>query len=1211
MEVTTTEGLGNQKKGYHPIQAALADKSGTQCGFCSPGFVMTMYGLLKEYPNPTPAQVERQFDGILCRCTGYRPIFEAFQTFSSADGEAKTCAGACGKKCVVTDIEDCGAQQAKCCSSSGVAASVSTSTAVVSVEGTNWFIPTSLAQLYQTMNQNLTASLVFGHTSKGVTNLFTSPDFIDLQHVPELRGNAYNARTNSLNFGASTTVQQFHRYLLDYQAGTQLSADQKLMLPDLIYAVGRVSGHQVRSAACIAGNIMLAKSIGFAADLTLALVGLGAEITIGNSNGTADEVVDLLDFVQAGGSMTGKVIKQVMVPLGLPFMVYKTYKVALRNTNAHALVNGAFMAITNNKNTITNPPIIAFGNIRKGQARMVKTEKALMNVNLTDPNTLQSVMAVLASELNADPKIPRAAYRTSVAMGFFYKFYLCLLPKNSVAPKYLSAMTRLDEMRPLSSGVQSFKPDPAEYPVSEALPKLKGHQQCSGEVLYTGDLPAPPGTLCGAFVTSTVAAATIDTIDPSAALAMPGVVAWISAKDVPGKNMTDQLVEIFASSEILYCGQAIGMIVASNQGLAFAAAAAVKVTYKNITKPVVTIADAIAAGSFWGDGLQGPAIGDIRKGFQDSNYIINGQLEMGGQYHFHQETQTALIIPHEDDQFKAYVATQMTTTVQQAIANTLTLPLHKVQVEVKRCGGGYGGKLTNSEALACALAVAANKLGCPIEGTLTIQNNMEMLGRRPKHRLNYTVGVMNNGLVHALQINTFTEAGCSNSGDNYGTVSQLLLTLDTCYSIPNFSAYGKLCKTNTASNTSARGPGWTPGVFFMEHIMEHVASFLGQEPSAIKEMNFFQKGQKTPDGTPLTYWNMDVIWPQLKASSDYATRLQAVKAFNSTNTWKKKGLSIIPVRWAAGWQGDYQCALVNVYGDGTVLVSHSGVEIGQGMDTKVAQTVAYELGIPMSSITINNQSTVTAPNGGGTGGSVTSGLCCRAAAAACKEIKQRLAPIASLLALVAQEEGTKAPPTWQELVAKALASGVCLQVTGSVFPPAGPLSPNVAYNSYSAIVQEAELDVLTGEIQLDRTDILFDCGISLNPTVDIGQVEGGFVMGLGLYLTEEINYDANGKLITFDTWEYKPEGALDIPVDFRVSLLPDAPNPLGFLSSKLSGEPPVALSCAALLAVQHAAKAFREEKGGLNVKDFFLDSPATVERAQLGCSVQITDYRLQ
>jgi len=463
-----------------------------------------------------------------------------------------------------------------------------------------------------------------------------------------------------------------------------------------------------------------------------------------------------------------------------------------------------------------------------------------------------------------------------------------------------------------------------------------------------------------------------------------------------------------------------------------------------------------------------------------------------------------------------------------------------------------------------------------------------MVGRRPDYYVDYTIG-----MLHAIKIKVYMNAGAS----PFDPSPLFHIDGHVVYSIPNFSAEFVLCKTNIPSMTSVRGPGWIPANFITEHIVEHAASFLGVAPHDFKRKNFFTKGQVTPDGTKLLYWNMDTIFDQLRQTSDYDKRYQDIIQYNKQNKWTKRGISITPSRFGVQWQTNHFSALVNIYGDGSVVVTHAGVEVGQGIDTKVTQAVAYGLGITMDQISIATHDSTILPNVTPTGGSITSALCCMAAMEACDTLNARLAPIKANLG----------PSwTWPQLISVALSAGVDLQARGNVFPANAPNSPNWQYQSYCCCVQEVFVDILTGEHQLLRTDILYDAGVSLNPTVDIGQVEGAFVMGLGLFLTEEIEYNPDGMPRQYNTWEYKPLSAFDIPLDFRVALLKDAPNPVGFLSSKCVGEPPLSLGCAALFAIQHAVADYRQSSGK-DTKNFSINSPASPTRVFTSAEVNPTE----
>jgi len=337
-----------------------------------------------------------------------------------------------------------------------------------------------------------------------------------------------------------------------------------------------------------------------------------------------------------------------------------------------------------------------------------------------------------------------------------------------------------------------------------------------------------------------------------------------------------------------------------------------------------------------------------------------------------------------------------------------------------------------------------------------------------------------------------------------------------------------------------------------------------------------------------------VIYSQIKSTSNYAARVIDIQNYNAQNQWTKRGIAITPVRFGVGWKGPIQSCLVSILGDGSVEVTHGGVEIGQGIDTKVAQTVAYLLGVPLNTINVKRHSSQVTPNVTGTGGSVTSELCSVAAYNACNDLNTRLAPIKAQLGPNAY---------WTSIIQTAIYNGINLSATGFMASQNPPNKSGVQYNSYSAGVTEVMVDVLTGEHQILRTDILYDAGKSLNPVVDIGQVEGGHVMGLGMFLTEEISYDkTSGLPYQYNTWEYKPLTAFDIPLDLRVSLLKNSNNPVGFLSSKATGEPPLALGTTTLFAIQHALSDYRS-RSGKDTKNYWINAPASPATTQLSTGI--------
>jgi xanthine dehydrogenase/oxidase len=341
------------------------------------------------------------------------------------------------------------------------------------------------------------------------------------------------------------------------------------------------------------------------------------------------------------------------------------------------------------------------------------------------------------------------------------------------------------------------------------------------------------------------------------------------------------------------------------------------------------------------------------------------------------------------------------------------------------------------------------------------------------------------------------------------------------------------------------------------------------------------------------------MWDQAKFTSQYATRAQQIVTFNQGSRWVKQGISINPCRWSLMWAGSVFGADISIFPDGSVNVSHSGVEVGQGINTKVAQCTAMSLGVPLSCITVVDASTAVQPNASGTGGSVTNGLNSAAVLKACKHLKDRLAPIKSTLGPTA---------TWQQIVAQAVTSNVDLHARGWEDAPSGPFGPQ-QYEVYGVAVTQVEVDLLTGMIQIPRVDILFDAGLSMNPAIDIGQVEGAFVQGLGFHTTEETQYKSDGTLISDGTWEYKVFSSKDIPIDYRITLLKNQPNPYGIMRAKAAGEPPLSLGCSVLHAIRHAIAAGQQQVH--NSPGYFpLNSPATPENIEQTFLPQVADLLL-
>merc|ERR1711962_1767715 len=485
------------------------------------------------------------------------------------------------------------------------------------------------------------------------------------------------------------------------------------------------------------------------------------------------------------------------------------------------------------------------------------------------------------------------------------------------------------------------------------------------------------------------------------------------------------------------------------------------------------------------------------------------------------------------------------TQIQNVVAMALTVPVNSVNVTVRRLGGSYGGKISLPNHVAAAAAVAANEVKRPVRLWVPLEDNMRMLGKRNQYLFDYRIGLNADGKIQALTTEIYADGGWSlNDVDSMFAI----IFGQSCYKVPTARMMPYGVRLNTPTPTAMRAPGMCNGHAMIESIMQHCAAEMSMSPAELREANLVEQGDPImPPGRTLEDPSpIAMMIEKCKTDSEYVSRRQAVDEFNTNNRWKKRGLSIVPMRydhWLRGF-GMKMNALVSIFGsDGTISVGHGGIEMGQGMNTKVVQCVAQSFGVPMDMIQVKPVTSLTNPNGSTTGGSCGSETNCVATRGACEILKARLAPYKAKF-------GPKA--TW------------------------------------------VEVDILTGEMRIVRADILEDAGLSTSPIVDIGQVEGAFVTGLGLWTSEEIKYHpVTGQLLTMNTWEYKPPAAKDIPQDFRVTLLPNARNPHGVLSSKATGEPALLMGISVLFSIWDALNSSRKDSGQSGW--WQLNGPATVE----------------
>ena len=744
----------------------------------------------------------------------------------------------------------------------------------------------------------------------------------------------------------------------------------------------------------------------------------------------------------------------------------------------------------------------------------------------------------------------------------------------------------------------------------------------TGEAVYTDDLPELRGTLYAALVLSPVAHGELigEGIDRQALLAEHGVVAVFTARDIPGENNCGPIVHddpFLAAGKVEFLGQAVAVVVARDMLYAREAAKKAKVLVKELPA-ILTIDEAMAQGSFVMP-PKGITRGDPAAAIAAAPHRLQGRTHCGQQEQFYLEGQITYAVPREDGQLTLYVSTQHPDGNQREAAAALNLSTKDVEVICRRMGGGFGGKEGNASIFSQSAALAAFKLKRPVKLRVNRDDDMMITGKRHDFRLDYEVGFDDAGRI--LGVDFVLASRCGYSTDFSGPVNdRAVLHIDNCYHLPNLKIVSHRCKTNMQSATAFRGFGGPQGMFGIETVIEQIANRLGKDPLDVRLANLYRDPATSGDpgsmttqyGQVIEDWIGDKLMAQLEAESGYRARREAVKAFNAQHTHRKRGLALVPLKFGISFTAtmlNQGAALVNIYQDGSVSVNHGGTEMGQGLNTKMAQVAADGLGIPVSLVRVTATDTQKVPNASATAASSGADINGAAINNACDQLRERLSVVAArMLACPASDvvfQGGQAlgggkAVTWQALIKQAWLDRVGLGVTGFY------MTPDIAYDfqtlkgrafyyfCYGAAVSEMEIDTLTGEWWLQAVDIVHDVGRSINPAIDRGQIEGAYIQGMGWLTMEECIWDKKGKLLTHGPSTYKIPVAGDVPEHFKVSLF-DGQNvkPTPY-RSKAVGEPPLMLALSAYFALRDAVAATAGTGQVLS-----MDAPATPERILL------------
>ena len=752
--------------------------------------------------------------------------------------------------------------------------------------------------------------------------------------------------------------------------------------------------------------------------------------------------------------------------------------------------------------------------------------------------------------------------------------------------------------------------------VGRSIKHESADKHVSGEAIYVDDRLEFPNQLHVYARQSDRAHARILRIDTGPCYAFPGVAIAITKDDVPGQLDIGPVFAgdpLLADGKVEYVGQVVLAVAADSLETARKAAMAAIIEYEDL-EPVLDVVEALRKQHFV-LASHTLRIGDSARELAEAKHRLQGTLHIGGQEHFYLETQISSVMPSEDGGMLVYTSTQNPTEVQKLVAEVLGVPMNKIVIDMRRMGGGFGGKETQAAGPACLCAVIAHLTGRPTKMRLPRMEDMSMTGKRHPFYVEYDVGFDDDGLLQGIEMDL--AGNCGYSPDLSGAiVDRAMFHSDNAYFLGNATINGHRCKTNTASNTAYRGFGGPQGMVAIEEVMDAIARHLGKDPLEVRKLNYYGKTERN-----VTHYHQTVehnviheMTAELEQSSDYAKRRKDIRAFNAKSPVLKKGLAMTPVKFGISFTSSFlnqAGALIHIYTDGSIHLNHGGAEMGQGLNTKVAQIVAEVFQVDIARIQITATNTDKVPNTSPTAASSGTDLNGMAAKNAAETIKQRLVDFLVREYKVTPEDvefkGSQVRVrdhflSFEEMIQKAYVGQVSLSSTGFYRTPKIYYDRDKAagrpfyYYAYGVACVEVLVDTLTGEYRMLRGDILHDVGDSLNPAIDIGQVEGAFVQGMGWLTTEELVWNAKGKLMTNGPASYKIPAIADMPIDLRVKLVENRKNPEDTVyHSKAVGEPPFMLGIAAWCALKDAVASLADYKVQPQI-----DAPATPERVLWG-----------
>ncbi|XP_055891066.1 xanthine dehydrogenase/oxidase-like isoform X3 [Biomphalaria glabrata] len=1222
--VTTVEGVGDIKRKVHPVQKQLVENHGTQCGFCTPGFIMSMYTLLRNNPKPTLREIQENFDGNLCRCTGYRPILQAFSEFSQERVEnncvmGKNCCKNGKQKDDAISNDNNGKDDKQLLIYDPTQEPIFPPELKINctkldqevlkyVSGeVTWLSPASLPELYEIQKAHPTSVLVSGNTIIAMDTKLSNTKYPVRVHISRIQElNQITETDFGIKIGASLSIAKVNSFFK--MAITKLPEYKTRILVAFVELFKRIANHQIRSVASIAGNIMSGTP---SADIAPLLLASKAVVTVHEIDGTNRDVV-MDDNFFIGNRKTCLKDTDTIICITLPFTKQIEYiigyKQAYRKESDSAIINaGMWVHLTEHK-TVADIRLV-FGGMADKVVFAKKTMSALKGKKW-DESLLELACSqdLLPADLPLSPGSVGGliAYRRTLTLSFFFKFFTTVgdRVKQNVVENHKELSIKPVSIYQASQIYDITSPGQSENgAVGQPIVHRSAYKQATGEAVYVDDVPKVEGELFCGVVCSTKANAKLIQIDPSKALDLPGVVDFVTYKDVPNDNFWDSPKDyVFAEQTVEHEGQIIGLILADSLTLAQKAAKLVEVVYEELPA-VVTIQDAIKRNSIFESSLV-LKDGDVDEGLSTAESLARGEFHMDSQQHFYLEPQGCIVYPRDSDEIDIVCMGQSIDLIQVGVSKVLGIPENQVTVRVKRIGGGFGGKVIRHACVVLPAAVAAHKTGRPVRLVLERDHDMKLIGSRRAMWAQYQVGFTKNGKVTALKMTIYLNCGAT-FGYSSTCAERILLFLGSNCKIPNLQVDTVLCKTNIATTTPFRGFGNPQAISLLENILDHVAVELGIEPEVVRKQNLYNQGDTTAFGQLIEQCSLQDCWTECQKLSQYNTRKQEVEEFNRCNRWKKRGLSIAPTAHGIGFSYpvlNKGSALVNIFKDGSVVLIMGGVEVGQGLSTKMIQVVSQVLDIPVDYIKIAETRTDVVPNTPPTAASMTSDLVGMAVVDACQQLCEKL-----------KNYRTPNKP-WTTVIGEAIGKRESLSAFGYYKPDCCGMDWTKKVNSpfmyftYGVGCSVVEIDCLTGDHQVLSTDIVMDVGHSLNPAIDVGQIEGAFMQGYGLWCLEQVKMTSQGKLLSNGPGNYKVPSLSTIPQSFNISLLKTAGNPKAVYSSKAIGEPSLCLAISVFMAIKAAIRAARLESGYTG--HFTLDSPATPDRVRMACLDRFTEQFL-